>query len=296
MDINIILIHIGSIYPNYINDCIIQLKNLNFNVHLIISENLIGYVPYNDINISKIEDYINEKYDSFSIQGYDKNFRDGFWCSTSSRFFILENYVKVKNIKNFYHIEYDNLIYDDLKHTTEILTKQKEDMFLVIDSESRCIPSIMFIKNYKILNELTNFILLNSNKNDMENLFRFYYLNRSNVGNLPILPTNNNIDLISKTGIKNSGNINYTNLFDDLNIIFDGAAFGQYVGGVDTRNDSSNTVGFVNETTIFDVSKLDISWEKKLPVITHNNKKIRICNLHIHSKTLNKFLINNNYE
>jgi hypothetical protein len=296
VDINIILIHIGSIYPNYINDCIIQLKNLNFNVHLIISENLIGYVPYNDINISKIEDYINEKYDSFSIQGYDKNFRDGFWCSTSSRFFILENYVKVKNIKNFYHIEYDNLIYDDLKHTTEILTKQKEDMFLVIDSESRCIPSIMFIKNYKILNELTNFILLNSNKNDMENLFRFYYLNRSNVGNLPILPTNNNIDLISKTGIKNSGNINYTNLFDDLNIIFDGAAFGQYVGGVDTRNDSSNTVGFVNETTIFDVSKLDISWEKKLPVITHNNKKIRICNLHIHSKTLNKFLINNNYE
>jgi hypothetical protein len=296
VDINIILIHIGSIYPNYINDCIIQLKNLNFNVHLIISENLIGYVPYNDINISKIEDYINEKYDSFSIQGYDKNFRDGFWCSTSSRFFILENYVKVKNIKNFYHIEYDNLIYDDLKHTTEILTKQKEDMFLVIDSESRCIPSIMFIKNYKILNELTNFILLNSNKNDMENLFRFYYLNRSNVGNLPILPTNNNIDLISKTGIKNSGNINYTNLFDDLNIIFDGAAFGQYVGGVDTRNDSSNTVGFVNETTIFDVSKLDISWDKKLPVITHNNKKIRICNLHIHSKTLNKFLINNNYE
>lgn len=296
MDINIILIHIGSIYPKYINDCIIQLKNFNFNVHLIISENLISYVPYNDINISKIEDYINEKYDSFSIQGYDKNFRDGFWRSTSSRFFILENYVKVKNIKNFYHIEYDNLIYDDLKHTTEILTKQKEDMFLVIDSESRCIPSIMFIKDYKILNELTNFILLNSNKNDMENLFSFYYSNRSNVGNLPILPTNNNIDLISKTGIKNSGNINYTNLFDDLNIIFDGAAFGQYVGGVDNRNDSSNTVGFVNETTIFDVSKLNISWEKKLPVITHNNKKIRICNLHIHSKTLNKFLINNNYE
>ena len=54
-------------------------------------------------------------------------------------------------------------------------------MFLVIDSEFRCIPSIMFIKDYKILNELTNFILLNSNKNDMENLFSSMKLNYHNI-------------------------------------------------------------------------------------------------------------------
>jgi hypothetical protein len=256
------------------------LKNFNFNVHLIISENLIDYIPYNNINISKVEDLINEKYNSFSIQGHDLNFRDGFWNSTSSRFFILENYVKVKNIKNFYHIEYDNLIYDELKYATEILIKQKEKMFLVIDSHTRCIPSIMFIKDYTILSELTDFLLLNNNRNDMENLFSFYSLNKNNVGTLPILPTNNDFGVI---------NI-YVNLFDELNVIFDGAAIGQYIGGIDSRNNNGNTIGFVNETTIFNVSGLKIVWEDNLPFIIHNGKKIKICNLHIHSKNLNQFL------
>jgi hypothetical protein len=291
MDINAILIHIGTTYPEYIDDCINQLRLFNINVHLIINESILGSIKRKDVIISKLEDYTSDKYHSFSIKGYDTNFRDGFWNSTTSRFFILENYVKLNNLNNFFHIEYDNLIYDNLIKVTQILSTKKESMFIVVDSENRSIPSIMFIKDYKILNDFTDFIINNNNKNDMENLYEFFSLNRDKVSNLPILPKNHNINLISKTGIQHTGKINYSNLFEELDILFDGAALGQFVGGVDPRNDSSNTIGFINETTIFDVSKLKIIWEEYLPLVLLNDTKIKICNLHIHSKNLNNFII-----
>jgi hypothetical protein len=294
MVINIVLIHIGSTYPKYIDECVNQLKLFNINVHLLVNEHLINYISDKNITISKIEDYINEKYRTFYIKGYDKEFRDGFWNSTTSRFFILENYAKLNNLNNFFHIEYDNLIYDNLIKITQVLSTKKESMFIVVDSENRCIPSVMFIRDYKILNDFTDFIINNNDKNDMENLYEFFSLNRDMVGNLPILPKNHNINLVSKTGIQDTGKINYSNLFDELNILFDGAALGQFVGGVDPRNDSSNTIGFINETTIFDVSKLKIIWEEYLPLVLLYDTKIKICNLHIHSKNLNNFTIKNN--
>jgi hypothetical protein len=289
MDVNVILIHIGSIYPTHINDCIEQLKKFNITVHLILSEILIKEVPFNDLLISSVEDYVGEKYNSFRMVGFDNNFRDGFWTSTSSRFFILENYTKKNKINNFYHIEHDNLIYNDLKNITKILIKKNKELFIVIDSDYRCIPSILFINNNEILGELSDFILLNNNKNDMENLINFYFSNKERVGNLPILPSDNDLELVSKTGIKTNNTIDYSNMFDELQIIFDGAAIGQFIGGVDPRNDNSNTIGFVNETTIFDVSKMNILWDNNPPLVELNNKKTKICNLHIHSKNLKKF-------
>jgi hypothetical protein len=291
MEINIVLIHIGTIYPDHMDDCIDQLLKFNLKVHLVISSSLVEKIKSKKIILSKVEDYTDEKYNSFFIEKYDKNFtenfRDGFWNSTSSRFFILENYTRKNNLQNFYHLEHDNLIFNNLENVTNILKNKNEEMFIVIDSESRCIPSIIFIKNYKILEILTNFIFNNRYNNDMENLFLFFQMNRNIVGNLPILPDDHNLNLISKTGIIASNNINYSNLYKELKIVFDGAALGQYIGGIDPRNDSGNTIGFVNETTIFNVSEVGFSWVNYKPTLNINNRIIDVCNLHIHSKNLN---------
>jgi hypothetical protein len=38
---------------------------------------------------------------------------------------------------------------------------------------------------------------------------------------------------------------------DRFQCIFDGAAFGQYIGGIDPRNsNNTNTIGFINETCV----------------------------------------------
>jgi hypothetical protein len=113
----------------------------------------------------------------------------------------------------------------------------------------------------------------------MENLAKF---NETIIEPLPIFPIiDNNINKYNKN-------------FNDFNFIFDGAAIGQYLGGVDKRNIDGDTRGFINETCIIKYNDYKFYWlqEDKLyvPYILINNKFIRIINLHIHSKELQNFI------
>jgi hypothetical protein len=78
--------------------------------------------------------------------------------------------------------------------------------------------------------------------------------------------------------------------FDKFNYIFDGAAIGQYLGGVDPANISGNTIGFVNETCIIKFNKYSFVWKDKKPFIIIRGKEYPIFNLHIHSKNLKMFI------
>jgi hypothetical protein len=81
---------------------------------------------------------------------------------------------------------------------------------------------------------------------------------------------------------------------DMFPFIFDAAAIGQYIGGVDPRNESGNTIGFVNETCVIKYNNYKIWFEEKngfkKPFIQIQDKIIPIFNLHIHSKNLEKFM------
>jgi hypothetical protein len=72
-----------------------------------------------------------------------------------------------------------------------------------------------------------------------------------------------------------------------FNSIFDGAAIGQYLGGIYSN---PNLKGYINDTTIFNVSKYNYIWEHNEPYMVFENKKIKINNLHIHSKNLKQFI------
>ena len=82
-----------------------------------------------------------------------------------------------------------------------------------------------------------------------------------------------------------------------FNSIFDGAAIGQYLGGVDPRNIRKDTVGFVNTTCVIKYNKYEFKWIKKgeysFPHIEINNKLIPINNIHFHCKNLKKFRMDN---
>ena len=107
------------------------------------------------------------------------------------------------------------------------------------------------------------------------------YKNTHYIDTLPIFITDNNTPehtLLTKN-------------FYKYNAIFDGAAIGQYLGGIDPRNTSSkNTVGFINETCIIDYSKYKFEWCKNKPYIIIKDIKYEIINLHIHSKNLKLFI------
>ena len=271
MSIEIVLVSVG-IFQEYIIDNIIQLLKLNMNVHVITNKKF--FLKLKEFNtIKKIDaDTLNIEFDSKSK--LDKSFRNGFWNNCSKRLFLLYEYIKKNNIKNVVHLENDVLLYSKMKFIFE------NKIYLTMDSRSRCIPGIIYIPSYELMNNLIKNYKYNIT--DMGNMGIFYNNNKNIVKTFPII--DNSIDKCI-----------YNENFKEFNSIFDGAAMGQYLGGIDPRNRRGDTTGFINETCVIKYNKYKFKWIKKgeysFPHIEINNKLIPVNNLHIHCKNLKKFCI-----
>lgn len=276
----IILTSIGNFQP-YILDNIKNLHLHNNDDITVITENKF-FNKFTDCGkielINKDELY---DYNFSSNSKLDRQFRDGFVHYCSLRLFYVCSYMEKYTLTNCIHIENDVLIYYDLNKP--LFNSQK--VCLCFDYGNRVIPSIIYIPNSEILKYILD--KYDFNKNDMENLGVY---DNNLMEKLPIFSVENNIDIINQS-IEN---------FKKYNIIFDGAAMGQYLGGVDPRNIIGDTRGFVNETCMIKYDKYTFYWKKintlYYPYINVNDNLIPIFNLHIHSKTLHKFLSDNPIE
>ncbi|MDC0141998.1 fringe family glycosyltransferase [bacterium] len=275
---NIILVSIG-VFQTHIIKNINQLLKLGFkSIHIITEYKNFTKLPnHNHIHLIDSKK-INVNYFNQNSK-LNKRFRNGFWNNTSKRFFIIYEYMKSNDIKHVLHLENDVLLYSDMNYDLD------DKIYLTMDSKNRCVPGIIYIPRYELLTKLIdNF---NFTQNDMINLAKFYTNNKDIVKTFPII--DNSID-----------NCIYNENFQEFNSIFDGAAIGQYLGGVDPRNISGDTTGFVNETCEIKYDKYTFKWLKKgkyyFPYIEINNNMIFINNLHIHCKKLENFRMENPVE
>ena len=299
---NIVLVHLGDDFFDYILDNINQLLCFeNENINLVISKKHLN-------NLSSVKDKINiifleelnknSNYINFlKNTRLDSSFRGGFWKFATERFYVIECVINQYNMENVYHFENDVMVYFNMNEYNNILS-EKYDIGLILDNDSRCIPSFIFIKDSFSISKMNEYIMNNTNNfNDMQMLAAFFQNNTEiSCLTLPVIPSSyiENNELINSVGWRVKNNEIYSNDFNLFNSVFDGAAMGQYLGGVDKRNDSRNTVGFINESSVYCVNKFDYVWEldeknRKILYIIYNNEKIKVNNLHIHSKELNKF-------
>jgi hypothetical protein len=277
---NIVLVCINN-FQEYILDNIAQLIKLEHEyIYVLTNEKFFNlFDKFNEkiklINIDNLTDTFN----FYSKTTLNKTFRSGFWTLTSLRFFYIYEFMKQHNIKDVVHIENDVLIYYNCNSILNIFDKNY--IYLPFDTFERNIASIMYIPSHEILKiVLDNY---DFKKNDMQNFCSIKNKTKI-IKTLPIFPkTNTDNDEI------NYVSENYTN----FNYIFDAAAIGQFLGGVDPRNDNSNTIGFVNETCVIKYNMFNVFFEYDngiiKPYINIENIKYKIFNLHIHSKNLKKF-------
>lgn len=328
--INLAYVHIGKTLPECFLDNIYQMLLLNYSqikVYILLDDDLIDDVKkkislLNDVYFkgetslclqfefirnSFIEDrYLTNKQGSESelycayskytdtLKKYNlEGFRDGFWITTTKRFFYLLCLMDMFYLNNVFHIENDVMLYDSLNNIYESLYINNDKLVFLRDSESRVIPSIMFIPNKECIKKLINHISDTLSKsssflNDMILLATYpdYY-------EFNIFPSQNN------------------------KYIFDGAAIGQYIDGTDIRNlenlplegsdayemlkNRNPSVGFINETSIYkphitkfykklcNVDNITIP----LNIMLGDTSKISctniVGNVHVHSKQLYKF-------
>ena len=273
----IVLVMLNNL-QSYIFDNIKHLKAFDNNDIVVITDSkFIDLFDATDVTLISIDSLI-PSYVEFTSK-INETFRNGFWEMTSYRFKALYEYMKHYNISNILHIENDVLIY---KNIDTIKFHNMNKLLLTMDSKNRCIPGLMFIPNNEILKKCLD--IFKPSLNDMQNFSNCYYMLSDYIDTLPIFLEDNNNDVTNMI----------TKNFKYYNCIFDAAAIGQYLGGIDPRNKAGDTKGFVNETCIIDYSKYNFIWKtennKKNPYIIINNIEYSIVNLHIHCKELNKFI------
>lgn len=321
---SLVYVHIGNNIPKYLYDSLYQVLLINgykskinviladdlidefwgnvssYNLNIYYKEpfyysNIINTIPLSILDNYLKDDILYNKYKDLMelrYKGID-NFREGFWISTTSRFFYINAFMNVYNLYNVFHIENDIVMYESFDNIYNSMKTSEEcnKIWVVRDAPHRVVPSLMFFPSTSCINELVTSMVENIEGsstfiNDMDNIGRY-----KNCINLPIFPLMN----------------------ENHNILFDGAAIGQYIGGVDVRNAPHNdedrellefrgvNLGFINETSVFKpdrciFSKCNVKMnEHTIPLrnvfcVEPNIKKLTtIANVHIHSKQLYKF-------
>ena len=158
-----------------------------------------------------------------------------------------------------------------------------------MDSDKRCIPGIVYIPHFSLLeNLIANY---DFRKNDMINMSMFFKRNMDICESFPIIKRNKYYDRDDL----------YNESLSRFEGVFDGAAMGQYLGGIDPRNRSGDTRGFINETCVVKYNHYKFVWIEKgdklfYPHIIIDDENIPIYNLHIHCKRLGNFMMTNPLE
>jgi hypothetical protein len=213
----------------------------------------------------------------------DKEFREGFWTATSSRFFYIYALMKRDNLCDVVHIENDVVVYYNCNILASRLDKSK--IYLPFDSYSRSIASIVYIPSHSALkraldrytyseNDMYNFSIIRNSLPDLTDQFPIY---------MPLLSFSAEQNRVCKN-------------FELFNFIFDAAAIGQYLGGVDPRNSPGDSRGFVNETCVIKYDKCGFEWLmgddgiRRPLIVTEFGLRVPIFNLHVHCKRLSDFV------
>lgn len=284
-DTNLVYFHTGKNFPNYLFDSIYQTNIFNSDIVIWIITDLewISYIYNNirnfNIDINKLNIITIENLDMLdknkilpkNMDSFDKtiDFRNGFWKNTVLRFYYIAILIKHFDLTKIFHIENDVMLYKNLSNINVT-----NNLMAVQDSSLRAICSIIYIPNIlQIINFLT-FI-----KEQTFNFTKFI----------------NDMDLMGQYTLKDT--FNSSKIGDPL---FDGAAIGQFLGGIDLANTNTPnlsiikpnpTIGFVNETADFKPNKYKFlkSGKQRIFKCITGEKSSDIVNLHIHSKRLWEF-------
>ncbi len=230
----------------------------------------------------------------------NSTFRGGFWRFAIERFFVLEDLMAAKGLGPVLHFEYDNMVYFDVSKLEGVFRATSNGLSLPSDSTVRCIPSVVYVRDAEALGDFCrtyNLRYLIRKMNDMNAFSRYARRRKDRCSFLPVVPAwykDGRTELRSTSGLvtKDLGLLDRD--YDAFGGVFDAAAFGQYLGGVDPRNDAALGPGFVNETAMYSPAEMPVRWEhdpegRLVPIADFGGRRFPIFNLHIHSKALHAF-------
>jgi len=298
---SIIYVHLGDSLPDYLLDSVKQTRlfNENASIFIVCCKKNIEIVS-SVMNALHVHLIANEE---LPITDAHERFLKkikfcGLFKFSIERFFYIEQVIKKYKLKNIFHLENDNLLYINLEDYISIFENNYKGIAATFDNDHRCIPGFVYINDCLAISKLNKFssFITELNFSDMYILGKFRNKYPEHIDNLPIIPSSYKryYELKNLNNEKSFFEERYSKNFNLFNSIFDAAALGQYLGGLDPINVNFQP-GFINESCIFNPAKFAHEWmmdekARKVPFIKFNNELYRINNLHIHCKNLKKFV------
>lgn len=296
---SIVFVHLGEKLPPYLPIAIKQARLFNTcNIALIANQKALEA----QAKVFKQEGVISIACESlqrsldheFFLKNstLDREFRKGFWLFASERFFYLAEMCSQYELKDVIHLESDVMLYENVEHLLPVLRRNYRGMAVPFDMDTRSIPSFVYIRDVKVLNHFVHFMAMKAkeNLNDMSILSDFRKaFGEEKIDAIPIVME----EYIEKEPVNSENKELFCNQINRFHSVFDAAYLGQFLGGVDPRNE--NIVrGYVNPHCVISSAKLRFSWEKdlehrRIPFVEYGGRKVKINNLHIHSKRLKEF-------
>lgn len=217
------------------------------------------------------------------LAGLNPRFRGGFWGKTTERFFVLKQFMDKFSLSACFHAEIDNLIFD-LSNLAASLNNVGRGFFCPRDAINRGIASLVYINDKEGLNELLSLATDKGHSLDNDMYLLGHLLQTS--ATFFSLPTEN---LFAEQESASWTSVNSASLAG----IFDAAAIGQFLFGIDPRNTGPLLFNrFENENFGYDLKALTYEInlpEKSFAVIRKTDGlRVNLYNLHIHSKLFNQ--------
>lgn len=298
---SIVFVHIGGEVPTYTDVAISQARLFNPNARIILVSNTQALKRLQDLaNQENIELYSYEELPkSINHQIYDTRcISSAFWRYTSERFLYLSDLMETHALENVFHLENDNMLYCNLETYLADFQTYYPGIAATFDNEERCIPGFVWISGCKAMQSLAAYFAQKA-ETDLTDMYVMgkYRLEQTSsfIDRLPIImPDYATVyPLESLHHHKTNNSEAYFNQYEIFRAIFDAAAIGQFLGGIDPIHEN-NSPGFINESCLFNPSFLEYQWipderGRLVPYAIFQNRFYRIINLHVHSKRLADF-------
>ena len=239
--------------------------------------------------------------------------KQGFWVYTTERFFYLEEAMRLLGLERALHLESDNLIFFDPAEYEDRLAGLYPGLATPFLNDESCIPGVVYVGSQSALADLTSFIaervaaarrrrwyfplrlarvrMGGAPLNDMNLLAAF----RDQVGSssfavLPMMPPEYDSVLKANPAVDVPKSLEYSAAFEELRLVFDAAAIGQYLNGVDqTFHKAAPNDSFVNTKSVLNPSDFTFRFTNGsdghvTATMTWLGKSYRIASIHNHAK------------